>query len=268
MGVTRLERRVGQVMELRADGVRHNDPKVAACEGAIRRAILDTFGKGSPEHQEHQYLTIWHGSMNVGDTDEDSQSAFEQGIDHVVELLRGMTDYLREQVGELQPGPERGATTATPSVAEDGRRGRKVFVVHGHNEEVKSKVARLVETLELEAIILHEQPDKGRTIIEKFEEESDVAFAIVLFTADDPGYPQERADDIKPRARQNVVLELGFFLGVLGRDRVCVLYEDGVEMPSDYQGVLYKPIDAGGAWRYELAKEIRAAGLEVDLNLL
>jgi predicted nucleotide-binding protein len=145
-------------------------------------------------------------------------------------------------------------------------RSRRVFVVHGHDDGLKETVARFLSKLDLEPVILHEQPNRGRTVIEKFEEHSDVAFAVVLFTPDDVGHPVGKVDEIKPRARQNVVLELGFFMSALGRERVCVLYKSGVELPSDYAGVLYEEFDVKGAWRFRLAVEIQAAGVEVDLN--
>lgn len=143
---------------------------------------------------------------------------------------------------------------------------RRVFVVHGHDDGAKEAVAHYLSKLELNPIVLHEQPNRGRTIIEKFEAHADVAFAVVLFTPDDFGYPAGKSDEAKPRARQNVVLELGFFMAALGRDRVCVLYKSGVEVPSDYSGVLYHAMDDGGAWRFSLAREMQAAGLKVDLN--
>lgn len=147
-----------------------------------------------------------------------------------------------------------------------GLDSRKVFVVHGHDDGVKETVARFLTKLQLEPVVLHEQPNQGRTVIEKFERYAGVGFAVVLFTPDDVGYPAGHAESAKPRARQNVVLELGFFLAALGRDRVCVLYKGGVEVPSDYLGVLYEELDQKGAWRLRLATEIKAAGVSVDLN--
>ncbi len=143
----------------------------------------------------------------------------------------------------------------------------QVFVVHGHNEVIREKVARLISTLGYKPIILHERPNKGRTIIEKFEINSDVAYAVVLLTGDDKGgKAEDRHDNYNLRARQNVILELGFFLGRLGREKVCALYEDGVEIPSDYQGVVFTPIDQHDHWKTILAKEMKAAGLAIDLN--
>ena len=147
--------------------------------------------------------------------------------------------------------------------------GNDVFIVHGHHEALKQQVARTVDRLTGAApIILHEQPDGGRTIIEKFETYAgDVGFAVVLLTADDRG-GSASTDELRARARQNVVFELGYFIGRLGRSRVTVLYEGGVELPSDMSGVLYTPADDAGAWHLKLAREMKAAGIPVDLNKL
>uniref|UniRef100_UPI003F497468 TIR domain-containing protein n=1 Tax=Cupriavidus necator TaxID=106590 RepID=UPI003F497468 len=144
-----------------------------------------------------------------------------------------------------------------------------VFLVHGHDVALREMSARLIEKLGLKVIILGEQASRGATIIEKLEEHSSVQFAVVLMTADDVG--AKKADspgELQSRARQNVVLELGYFIGKIGRQRVCVLYESGVELPSDYYGVVFIPIDDHGMWRYALAKEFNQAGLQVDLNRL
>ncbi len=152
--------------------------------------------------------------------------------------------------------------------AETSKFGNDIFIVHGHDEAAKESVARFTERLSLRTIILHEQPSAGRTIVEKFEYYSNVGFAVVLLTPDDIGASKVNKDETRPRARQNVILELGYFMGKLGRGRVCALYKEGVEIPSDYQGVLYIPMDSAGAWRMALAKEIKNAGIEVDLNKL
>jgi predicted nucleotide-binding protein len=147
---------------------------------------------------------------------------------------------------------------------------KRIFLVHGQNEGIKETTARFLEKLGLEPIILHEQPNKGRTIIEKFTDYSDVGFAVILLTADDtvigsgPSLNNIRQEE--SRARQNVILELGYFLGKIGRQRVCVLYQEGVSIPSDYSGVLFIKLDDVGAWRMQLAKEIKAAGIDVDMN--
>jgi predicted nucleotide-binding protein/CheY-like chemotaxis protein len=137
-----------------------------------------------------------------------------------------------------------------------------IFIVHGHDDEAKETVARFIEKLGGRAVILHEQPNAGRTIIEKFEHHANVAFAIVLLTPDDVGGKNAKA--LKQRARQNVVFELGFFFAKLGRNKVCALHKEDVEIPSDIQGVIYTPMDKAGAWRTALARELKAAGIPLD----
>ena len=143
--------------------------------------------------------------------------------------------------------------------------GDKIFLVHGHDGNTKLQVAEFAERITGERpVILHEQADSGRTVIEKFEKHaSEAAFAIILLTADDVGKAKD-ATQLNPRARQNVVLECGYFMAKLGRGRVVVLYEAGVELPSDVSGVLYKSL--AGNWHTELARELKAAGIEIDFS--
>lgn len=142
----------------------------------------------------------------------------------------------------------------------------KVFIVHGHAEAPKQSVARLLEKLKLEPVILHEQSNKGQTIIEKLERNTDVAFAVVLLTPDDVGCAVSEQPNLKPRARQNVILELGYLTAKLSRSRVCAVVEGSVERPSDFDGVLYVPMQANESWKFQLAKEMKDAGLPIDLN--
>lgn len=144
----------------------------------------------------------------------------------------------------------------------------KIFIVHGHNNEIKQTLARTLSQLKLEPIILHEQADQGRTIIEKFEENSsDVNFAIILLTADDEGKSKKEMD-YKNRARQNVVFEMGYFIGKLGRKKVFLLIENGVDKPGDLDGIVYVPIDNSDGWKLKLVKELRAAGYSVTADNL
>ncbi|SFW74438.1 TIR domain-containing protein [Luteibacter sp. UNCMF366Tsu5.1] len=143
---------------------------------------------------------------------------------------------------------------------------QKVFVVHGRNEEVKSKVVLFMERIGVETIVLHEQPNAGRTIIEKFDEiASTVGFAVVLMTPDDVGGLTQ--DQLLPRARQNVVLELGYFIGKLGKKRVCALKIADIEDPSDFLGVLHIKVEGEG-WKILLARELHAAGININQTRL
>jgi predicted nucleotide-binding protein len=191
------------------------------------------------------------------------------------EAVQEYYEELTDKIGRLESIRDRLELYAEPTEIKKPPRidtvatsTRRVFVVHGRDEAAKQAVARMLEKLELKPTILHEQAGRGQTIIEKFEAHADVAFAVVLLTPDDAGYPRDEPDKAQPRARQNVVLELGYFLGLLGRNRVCALKRDEVELPSDYLGVEYVSMDGAGAWRYMLADEIKAAGIDVDLNKL
>ncbi len=141
----------------------------------------------------------------------------------------------------------------------------RIFLVHGHDNAAKFEVARFLLQQGFEVIILHEMPNSGRTIVEKFEDYSDVGFAVVLLTADDRG-GSIKTETLQPRARQNVIFELGYFYGKLGRRRVCTLLEEGVEKPSDIDGVVYTSYDQSEGWKLKLSKELKEAGYSVDLN--
>lgn len=151
----------------------------------------------------------------------------------------------------------------------DRSMAQTVFIVHGHDGAMKAEVARTVQLLTgRNPVILHEKPNRGRTLIEKFEgHAAEAGFVVVLATADDLGRART-AEANRPRARQNVVFEWGFFVGALGRDKVAVLYEDGVELPSDIVGVAYIPLRGGGEWKHELAREMRSSGVDADTNEL
>lgn len=141
----------------------------------------------------------------------------------------------------------------------------KVFIVHGHDGEAKLSAARFVERLGFEAIILHEQPNQGHTIIEKIEKHSEVGFAIVLYTPDDLGNTKAKAEkgEFNSRARQNVVFEHGYLIAKLGRSNVAALVAADIELPSDINGVVYI---SQQSWQVDLAKEMKAAGYSVDFN--
>ncbi|MCH7317928.1 nucleotide-binding protein [Acinetobacter sp. ANC 5659] len=139
----------------------------------------------------------------------------------------------------------------------------KAFIVHGHDEATKLKTARFLEKLGFEAVILHEQANGGKTIIEKLEHFTDVGFGIVLYTPDDEGSVRNK-NNYQPRARQNVVFEHGLLIGKLGRERVFPLVMDhSVELPGDISGMVYL---SDNGWEIQLAKEIRILGYDIDFN--
>lgn len=141
----------------------------------------------------------------------------------------------------------------------------KVFIVHGHDNEAKTEVARFIEKIGFEPIILHEQANSSKTIIEKIESYSNVGFGVVLYTACDVGAKQSESSNLNNRARQNVVFEHGFLIGKLGRKNVCQFVKGDIETPNDISGVVYISMDSR-SWQIELAKEMRASGYSIDMN--
>lgn len=159
---------------------------------------------------------------------------------------------------------------STPTTAVTARQVSKneVFIVHGHDDLAKTKAARFVEKLGLKPIILHEQTSSGKTIIEKIEEYSNVGFGIVLYTPCDKGCKSGEESKLLNRARQNVVFEHGYLIGKIGRQNVCALVKDEVEVPNDISGVVYVKMDADESWHLKIAKELRSSGYDIDLNRL
>src|ERR1041385_9224120 len=147
-------------------------------------------------------------------------------------------------------------TTDVPS-------SRRVFIAHGHNAEIRKAAVELLRRLDLDPVVLVDEAAKGRTLVELLERNAKVDYAVILLTADDLGRAKTEARSQK-RARQNVVFELGFFIGRLGRERVCSLYESGVEIPTDYEAVKYIQLDLAGTWKKRLGEELRAAKIPVD----
>jgi predicted nucleotide-binding protein len=162
-----------------------------------------------------------------------------------------------------QYGPGGSAYEGGRKLPEPGN-PKKVFVSHGHDDKAKTDVKSFLETKDLEPIILADQPNAGRTIFEKFEDYGDVGFAIILLTADDMGRANAgTAADLRPRARQNVIMEMGYFMAKLGRGRVCALLQDGVEIPSNISGIVTIRFAADEKWESELTRELVYAGLRL-----
>ena len=201
-----------------------------------------------------------YGSFPLNAGEDWWQNHRNKSLREQIKKLKGLIELLSTEA-QLEVGV---APRASAHVA-----GHKIFLVHGH-DEVFNKVARFWGDClgrQEDVIVLSEQPNQGRTIIEKVEDCSpDIGFAVVLLTPDDWGGPIATCDQQQQRARQNVIFELGYFLGHLGRNRVCVLSREGVEMPSNYSGVLYVELDAADGWQLKLKKELEAAGLPVDMT--
>ncbi|HEX3094363.1 MAG TPA: nucleotide-binding protein [Candidatus Angelobacter sp.] len=230
----------------------------------VALVLKRTYGEDSEEYARFASISFDPGLSSFNW--EAIRDAFERGAKQ--------TDiFMKARIDELTASSVAGAPQPASMVKVDISNG-KVFIVHGHDHGMKETVARYLSKVGVEPIILHEQADEAQTIIEKFEQHADVSFAVTLFSKDDLGVSnidaQKSSESIesvlRSRARQNVVFECGYFIGRLGRKRVAVLHAEGVEMMSDYSGVVYIPFDAGDGWRLKLFKELKVAGFDLDAN--
>lgn len=181
--------------------------------------------------------------------------------EHTKDITTSVFDRVKASLKNKTPEPK--TTQQIPAQRELDL--TKIFIVHGQDDLVKTEAARFVERLGFVAVILHEQASSGKTIIEKIESNTNVGFALVLYTPCDIG-SKNGDSELKPRARQNVVFEHGYLIAKLGRQNVCALVKDQIEIPNDISGVVYVPFDKHGAWHIAVAKELRNAGYPVDMN--
>ena len=193
----------------------------------------------------------------------------EKNIGRYIEELRSKGEISRENVLSLKTQRKNKFKRSTPVQTSTVRThsNPNIFIVHGHDNLSKTEVARFIEGNGLEAVILNEKSSSGKTIIEKIEEYSNVAFAIVLLTPDDKGCAFTNSEylNLRVRARQNVIFEHGYLMSKLGRERVCALVKGNVEIPSDLMGIVYVTFDEDGAWKMKIANEMKTVGIDINL---
>jgi predicted nucleotide-binding protein len=177
---------------------------------------------------------------------------------------------------ELAPAPTNGAGVVRKpgnGAVSSADRMRQVFLAHGRDQKWMQAVANLLERAGPHAVtVLNERQDDRKTLAEQFGEQvAGSQYAVVLLTADDVGAPRLHSEEepyYSPRARQGVVFEMGFLVAALSPSCVCVLYEDGVELPCDLDGIAYVRLDFAGTWQSKLLLHLRKAGFDYDLNKL
>ena len=259
VSIGRLERQLSEIPELKQQ--RYDSSALTEWQRNTRVAIAYTFGEESRQVNEFKAIRYSPFATIVDDGYEyKRQYSYAEGLDNADSALRSMVLEIQEyweddlQDTSVIESPVRPQTVST----------NRVFVIHGRDYGTRDTVARFLEGLGLEAVILEEQPDRGLTVIEKFEENASGDFVVALLTPDDVGGLSN--DQLQPRARQNVILELGYFIGRLGRDKVRALVKGDLEIPSDYAGVLYIPMDEASGWQMRLIREMKNAGLDIDAN--
>ncbi len=276
--IVRLQRRIAELETFDPNVVtsRLNDSSTVAIETSIQDTLSSIYGHGSTEYNRYcAAASLDNGPYAVsmdwggGRSDRSHQDRLDavkyvtEGRQRSITLLQSAIKGLQEEI-ELESPATPPETIATPTLLK-----QKIFVVHGHDEGAKQALARFLEKLKLETILLSEQPDKGMTVIEKFETHANqVGFAVVLLTPDDIAMGSPELNVLALRARQNVVFELGFFVGKLGRGSTCLLKKGQIEIPSDLYGVIYTELDATDGWKLKLGRELKAAGIQFDSDKL
>lgn len=226
-GITRLERVIAEIEAFDSTKLTKRwGPEQKALEATIDGALTSVFGHDTVEYRRYRRAAgLDHGPvyMGRGGNGPDARQYVSEGKAEAIQILKSAIKWLHDEIGDSAALGSQVAVPATATLSP------KIFIVHGHDEGARQAVARFIEHIGFEAIILSEQANQGRTVIEKIEAHSDVGFAVVLLTADDVG--GKTADSLRPRARQNVLLELGYFMAKLGRGRVCTLARETWTFP-------------------------------------
>ena len=262
--IERLRKVLDAIPELKNLRERDVSPGFEKWRRDTQVAITNTFGKDSRhigDFNRIDYIRPFMVTDFSNPSDSEDQADYVKGLQSAASVLESMLNEIEEYWEEDEQ-----SSKTSDSRVKMPKSTNKVFVIHGHDESARETVARFLERLELEPVILHEQPNKGRTIIEKFEEHAQVWFAVVLLTPDDVGALADDKKNQNPRARQNVIFEFGYFIGKLGRERVCALVKGNVETPSDYDGVIYIPLDGSDSWKLRLFQELKSVGFKVDAS--
>jgi len=258
--ISRIQRGIRELQDFDPTTVRdRSDVRIKSLEASIKQVLTQAFSDESERRLYEAAASLDRAPLTMGAKTplQEVVQGLTRGKEQAIELLNRAIQALEDKIADLGEAASQDPAVVSAELSKD------VFIVHGHDSLAKAEVARVIERAGLNAVILHEQPNAGRTIIEKFEGHGGSAgFAVVLLTPDDVGGPDR--EQLRPRARQNVIGEMFWFAGKLGRQRVCALKKGDVEMPSDFAGVGYTEMDDRGAWKTELLRELDAAGYEVD----
>jgi predicted nucleotide-binding protein len=232
-------------------------PEWIAWQIKVKSVIEKLFGKNSSQSQAiEDALAIPIRGYGI--------NKFKQCRSYIIGVLQVAIETSKDDVfGELQ----------SDSAIAPGKLSNKVFVVHGHDEVAKSDLEIILREIGLDPIVLHRKADQGQTIIEKFEKHADVGYALILLTPDEVSYlkkydacsDDERVKEL--RARPNVIFEFGYFVGRLGRSKVCCLYTGDVALPTDVSGMIYKPYSANvKEVAYDIIKDLKASGYQLNMH--
>ena len=266
----RLERVLDSILDIRLSSF--DSPEFAKWHRDAKVAIANTFGESSRQVNEFENILFRPQFTIVRESEIVSrnfanlpafQKAYSDGLGKAAAVLQSMIGEIEEYWDEDSSMPE---SPESPETTDQAILNR-VFIIHGRDHGITNTVARFLDSLGINTVILQEQPDQGRTIIEKFEEYAqEVDLAIALFTPDDVGGLDDGNSGLRHRVRQNVIFEFGYFTAKLGRNKTLALVKGNPEILSDYSGVLYTALDDSDGWKMRLVRELKSAGFDIDAN--
>lgn len=258
--MNKIEKLISDAKTLKQSNANTNAPEFKAWQNETSCFLEKKFGQNSRELKAFEEIDFYslYGCVYPGTFEENPAKVkeyFQKGLDTAILYLKSYQPDI--------PSTEKEKNSPTQSVTNT----KSIFIVHGRNDSVKAQVSNLLLKLGLKPIILHEQTNHGKTIIEKFEANANVSAAIALFTDDDLGKYKDD-ENLEFRARQNVIFEAGYFIGKLGRNKTIILNSPNIKIPSDLQGYVYIELDDKERWHLDLARELRGMGFDIDLNTL
>ena len=241
--MSKLEKFVKEAQEFATKDITASDPNFVAWNNSLIRFAEKYYGVNSTTTQNFKKRSYSLSVYALGTPESSFINAYKRDMAITLKELEILLSE-EDEVNEIK----------TSSNKNDSK---KVFIVHGRDDSKKYEISHFLREQGLEPIILHEQVNKGQTIIEKIESYGEVACAIILLTPDDEGRLKDSDDKLKTRARQNVIFEAGYFMGRLGRERTILL--SGVEeQMSDINGIVYLDINN---YKYDLVKELKFINL-------
>ncbi len=282
--IKRLRVQIAATQNFGSQEVAFDDAKVDAVQKAIRDTIREVFGSESAEYHDHSQHRIWHGGLIYLEARSKRQEKFIAGIPHTITMLESLISRLEDRRNNLSKSqattksvaktvePEAVVSKASPpaqiaEVVELPRRvmTHRICVIHGQNDALKNAVSDYLQKLGLEPVALHKQQSGERNLMEKIESLPEVDYAVVLLTDDDFVQPGKPSRSGKAQAR-NVLFELGYYIGRLGKAHVCALYKGHNKPPRDYEGITCLTISDNQVWRRLLGMELKEVGFEIKTD--
>lgn len=245
------EKKREEEVRKREEDVRKREDEVRKREKEIRKREGEVLKREEEESKREEDLS----------TREDQERKLEKELSKWEDELKEKEDEIDQREKEIQKKEEE-----QEKKRKEEKLGNDILVVHSHDDEAKDMTLGFIDELGLNPIILRDTPDSGTELFDRFEDHKNIGFAIVVLNPDDIGETKIERCELRHRVNQSLIFELGFLVGKLGWNRVCALYEEGIDIPASNEGIIYVQMDKEGKWKKTIAREIKTAELEVEAD--